>query len=1209
MPAGMVEKFQSLEKSLEKVPIIGTFLRKTSSHWNFLPAAALLLPLAVCADTRHVDVAGTNPVSPFASWETAATNIQDAVNACLAGDTVLVTDGFYSVAAQIAVTQQLSISSVNGPDSTVIHAESNRCLYASSPAMIEGFTFTNGFAGSAPYHGAGVYANATGATVRNCRFESNSSRSRGQGGGLWVGISGIVENCSFRGNRAGDGGGLFARDGARVSDCYFEENVSATNGGGAHAYFTGPAFSNCVFIGNAAVTYGGGLYTRGAVAGCRFEGNAAGYYGGGIGSLSSGLTVDRCEFIGNVSSNDGGGVYTSLAEIRNSLFIGNAAADEGGGARLGTSLMENCTVVSNTAPKGGGYYSSFSTSLNSIVYFNDPLNYSNRNASSVCAYTCISPDPGGTGNITNDPCFLLAPAGNWRLATNSPCRESGTNQSWMGAALDLDGALRVAGDSVDMGAYELGALTADFIAIPTTGVAPLDAVFSGAAAGTNAGSLWFRWDFTNDGSFDAEGRCVTNRYPGGVYTVRLAVSNDAGEATVMIKTNFITAMAGVAADFTAAPRTGAAPFVVQFTDLSANVPQFWSWDFDNDGVADSKEQNPQWTFNSTGLFTVALTVSNDFGGANGSADTMVKTSYVSVPVYHLVADFTVSKTNALTYETLQFTDLSQNGPAYWAWYFRNVGGGDSFEQNPTSYYYTAAGYKTVKLIVSNEWSTATAVKTNFMMITGPTPVHYVAPGGGNQPPYTNWETAAHSLEAAIDAAETFDTVVVSNGVYGVPFLGLNFIGMTLVSVNGASNTIITGGGTENIMKASSVRQEPTRIDGFTLTNGYTTGDGAGIWITENVTLQNCIIAGCRADDKAGGVLLSWGGVVSNCDIVGNTAGSGGGGVYLQNGGTVTHCRVAGNVSGDGGGGVHLYSTNDRNASLISHCIISGNSGCGAYIYRGVIRNCLLVTNRAAFGGGLNLSYADAENCTVYGNDAANGGGIYMASVSTARNCIVWGNTRSNLFRNAAVVFEYGLVEPATAGAGNLSAAPAFMDADGFDFRLKYGSPGLDAGTDAAQISDDLFGTVRPLDGNYDGASAVDMGACEYNPATADSNGDGVPDWWYHGYGLNPASATVGAEHADGDGFPNADEYIADTNPTNGASLLRITAISNLPPVTICFDSSSNRVYSLACSSNLAETAWSEVPGAEERRGVGGSDFMQDTNAVPGGAYRLSVHLP
>ncbi|OQA24685.1 MAG: PKD domain protein [Verrucomicrobia bacterium ADurb.Bin345] len=675
-----------------------------------------------------------------------------------------------------------------------------------------------------------------------------------------------------------------------------------------------------------------------------------------------------------------------------------------------------------------------------------------------------------------------------------------------------------------------------------------------------------------------------------------------------MKTNYITAQAGVSADFTAAPRTGAAPLIVQFTDASTNNPQYWSWDFENDGAVDSTEQDPLHTYTSTGLFTVALTVSNDFGGGNSSSDTIIKTNFISAPAYHLVADFTVSATNARTYEDIEFTDLSQHNPTHWTWYFRNVGTGDSFEQNPTSYY-TSAGYKTVKLEISNEWSSAVVVKTNLITVTGHTLTHYVAPGGGNSSPYTNWETAAHAIGDAIDEADVLDTIVVSNGAYGVPFLGLLCNGMVLTSANGAAATIISGGGSENIIRAAAVRSEPTIIDGFTLTNGYTTGDGGGVWITRNVAVQNCVITGCSADEDGGGVLLSYGGVVSNCDIVGNAAGSSGGGVYISDGGTVTHCRVWGNSAGDGGGGIHAYSTNARSAVLISHCVISNNLGCGAYVYRGTIRNSLVTTNRAFTGGGLYLAYSDAENCTVFGNDATHGGGVYMSSVSTARNCIVWGNSRSNLFRNAGVVFEYGNVEPATTGAGNVAGDPRFMNPDGGDFRLKYGSPAIDSGTTDAALADDLDGTARPLDGNYDGSSDFDMGCHEYDPATADSNQDSVPDWWYHGYSLNPTSLTVTTEDDDEDTFNNRAEWIALTHPTDSNSYFFVVDIRRTNSVSVAFNGATQRVYSLQSNTNLSDDSWLMVAGATNRPGAGPATMLIDTDNAIINAYRVQVSLP
>jgi hypothetical protein len=56
------------------------------------------------------------------------------------------------------------------------------------------------------------------------------------------------------------------------------------------------------------------------------------------------------------------------------------------------------------------------------------------------------------------------------------------------------------------------------------------------------------------------------------------------------------------------------------------------------------------------------------------------------------------------------------------------------------------------------------------------------------------------------------------------------------------------------------------------------------------------------------------------------------------------------------------------------------------------------------------------------------------------------------------------------------------------------------------------------------------------------NGDGVPNSWKQLYGLDPFLWNVGSLDPDVDGMSNLREYMAGTNPTNAASLLRILSV-------------------------------------------------------------------
>src|SRR5215831_9527120 len=92
-------------------------------------ALVTMLSFHATATTRYVDVNSANPVSPYTNWATAATVIQDAVDAAQSSDLVLVADGVYKTGGRVysegltnrvVVNKAIRLQSVNGPDVTII---------------------------------------------------------------------------------------------------------------------------------------------------------------------------------------------------------------------------------------------------------------------------------------------------------------------------------------------------------------------------------------------------------------------------------------------------------------------------------------------------------------------------------------------------------------------------------------------------------------------------------------------------------------------------------------------------------------------------------------------------------------------------------------------------------------------------------------------------------------------------------------------------------------------------------------------------------------------------------------------------------------------------------------------------------------------------------------------------------------------------------
>jgi len=202
-------------------------------------------------------------------------------------------------------------------------------------------------------------------------------------------------------------------------------------------------------------------------------GSSGGGFGGGVYCDQGGI-VENCTISANSAEpadSEGGGVLCDKGGIvRNCLIVGNfAVADSGGIACWNAGpIVQNCTIVSNAAESGGGIELWNGGQIeNCIIYFNTADDGSNywMNVTNL-HYTCTTPIIPGEGNITNEPEFVNAGAGNFRLSELSPCINNGTNMSWMSGGTDLDGKPRIIDNVVDMGTYE-------FAPYPIISVTPL----------------------------------------------------------------------------------------------------------------------------------------------------------------------------------------------------------------------------------------------------------------------------------------------------------------------------------------------------------------------------------------------------------------------------------------------------------------------------------------------------------------------------------------------------------------------------------------------------------------------------------------------------------------------------------------------------------------------------------------------------------------
>src|SRR6266404_2213451 len=124
-------------------------------------------------------------------------------------------------------------------------------------------------------------------------------------------------------------------------------------------------------------------------------------------------------------------------------------------------------------------------------------------------------------------------------------------------------------------------VVADFVANPTSGLAPLSVNFTNLSSGATN----YSWDF-GDGNTSTAVNPANTYSNAGNYTVSLRAIGTGG-ANTLSRTNYIlvTNPPPVVADFVAGPTNGGAPLSVLFTNLSSGASSY-SWDF-GDGNSSS----------------------------------------------------------------------------------------------------------------------------------------------------------------------------------------------------------------------------------------------------------------------------------------------------------------------------------------------------------------------------------------------------------------------------------------------------------------------------------------------------------------------------------------------------------------------------------------------------------------------------------------------
>ena len=381
-----------------------------------------------------------------------------------------------------------------------------------------------------------------------------------------------------------------------------------------------------------------------------------------------------------------------------------------------------------------------------------------------------------------------------------------------------------------------------------------------------------------------------------------------------------------------------------------------------------------------------------------------------------------------------------------------------------------------------------------------------------------------TIQAGINAASNGDTVLVAPGTYNEQ---INFGGKNIVvrSQRGSALTTIDGNNIPGpVVRFVNGETANALLQGFTIQNGSVccaTYEGGGIEIVSsspsiignnvrhnvgggngggiNINFGSPLVKGNTV--TANTVALSGGteggGIdvqgASSARIVGNTiknnfgVGFGGGiGLFAAGNVLILNNTITNNTAESEGGG--MYMVNEADEIIVQNLIVKNSAPQGAEIYSLVPQSTTgyrLVNNTI-------VSYSSSNAAVVADGFNSNAQIINNLIIAPAGESALLCNP---IYMDGPPIVEFndaftpqgnsydGMCSGFAGTNGNISAGPAFVSANGSNYRLLGGSPAIDVGDNSAPDlpNTDFAGNPRIINGNGGPTAIVDMGAYEFVP--------------------------------------------------------------------------------------------------------------------------------